>query len=83
MGPIIYTTYGLAMRHRPEALAASGGVRPAGAERRRQRPASVGVARARRWLGTVFARVRLRHREADSRTAVAEGMTAAALPTSR
>ena len=27
MMPVIYTTYGMAMRHHPEVLAASGGLR--------------------------------------------------------
>ena len=38
MGPIIYTTYGIAMGQRPETLANSGGLRPAGAEPMRERP---------------------------------------------
>jgi len=37
MGPIIYTTYGIAMGQRPETLSNSGGVRPAGAESIRER----------------------------------------------
>jgi hypothetical protein len=38
MGPIIYTTYGIAMGQRPETLANSGGLRPAEAEPMRARP---------------------------------------------
>jgi len=30
MVPVIYTTYGIAMRHQPEVLAESGGLRSAG-----------------------------------------------------
>jgi hypothetical protein len=83
MVPVIYTTYGMAMGHRPEVLAASGGVRLAEAERRPEPSARIGVARVCCWLGAVFAQSRLRHRDADSRTAGADGMSAAALPTSR
>ncbi len=83
MVPVIYTTYCMAMGHRPEVLAASGGLRLAGAERRRVPPAQNGVVRVCRWLGTVFAQARLRHRNAYSRTAGADGMSASALPSSR
>jgi hypothetical protein len=63
----------MAMRHQPEVLAASGGVRIAGAEQGSKPPARIGVARVCRWLSTVNAQVRLRHRDADSRTAAARG----------
>ena len=67
--PVIYTTYGMAMRHHPEVLAASGGLRSIAAERLRARPIRVRVARAYRWFSTLFARVRLRPRTADGRMA--------------
>jgi hypothetical protein len=42
MVPIIYTTYGTAMGHQPETLAASGGLKPAGGGRKQglHRPTS-------------------------------------------
>ena len=67
MGPVIYTTYGTAMGHRPETLAESGGLRPAGAERARGRTTQVVVTRAWSWLGAILVRVRLRHRDVDGR----------------
>jgi hypothetical protein len=72
MLPVIYTTYGVAMGHRPEVLSASGGLRPAGAERRRERSAWVGLTRAWTWLGTVAARVHVRLRHTNSRLAADE-----------
>ena len=36
--PVIYTTYGIAMRHQPEVLAESGGVRSAGEGGTRDHP---------------------------------------------
>ena len=79
MVPVIYTTYGMAMGHRPEALAASGGLRPAGAEGWREPPAQIGPAQVCRWIGTVVARVRLRQQDADSRTVGTEGVSASAV----
>jgi hypothetical protein len=63
MMPVIYTTYGVAMGHRPETLAASGGLRPAGARRTRERPALVAISRAPCWLEGLLVRIGLRHRE--------------------
>ena len=51
MVPIIYTTYGVAMGHRPETLAAAGALRPAG-PRRGDGPH--GAARARMLLVAVL-----------------------------
>ena len=83
MVPVIYTTYGMAMGHRPEVLAASGGVRLAGAERRRESAARIGGARVYRWLCTVFAWMRLRHRDVYSRAADADAISASVLPSGR
>jgi hypothetical protein len=83
MVPVIYTTYGMAMGHRPEALAASGGVRPARAKRRPKPSARIGVTRVCRWLCAVFARIHRRHRDVHSRTADADAISASALPSSR
>jgi hypothetical protein len=83
MVPVIYTTYGMAMGHRPEVLAASGGVRLTEAERRPKPSARIGVARVCRWLCTVFARMRLRHRNVYSRAADADAISASVLPSSR
>ena len=78
MFPAIYTTYGMAMGHRPETLAASGGLRPAGAEGWSARPGRVGVAQACRWLGIFVAWMRLRHRDAGRRPPGPERRRAAA-----
>jgi hypothetical protein len=67
MVPVIYTTYGIAMGHRPETLAESGGLRPTGAGRAHERPARITVARAR-WFKTMLDRVGLRHRDVTGRT---------------
>jgi hypothetical protein len=67
MGPVIYTTYGIAMGHRSETLAESGGLRPAGAGRGRERTAQVATSRGRSWLDTLLVWVRLRHRDVDGR----------------
>ena len=83
MVPVIHTTYGMAMGQHPEVLAASGGLRPGGAERLRERPTGVRVERVCRWLRTVFARVHLRHRDAYNQPAGADRMSASALPSSR
>ena len=83
MVPIIYTTYGLAMRHRLEVLTASGGLQPAATERRREQLARVAVARVRSSLSTLLVRMRVRHHNVDSQTVNAERMSAAALPGSR
>ena len=83
MRPILYTTYGVAMRHRPEALANCGGLRPAGAEPMRNRPARVGVARALRWLGAARVRVALRHKDAAGRMVDTRETMTAALPSRR
>jgi hypothetical protein len=79
MLPTVYTTYGIAMGHRPETLAASGGLRSARAEQLSARPGRVGVAQACRWLGIFVAQMRLRHRDAGSQSAGHEPMRAAAL----
>ena len=69
MVPIIYTTYGVAMGHRPETLASSGGLRPAGkAGRAEVTPALVLLSRARRWLKTLVVHVSGGHRNAVGRT---------------
>jgi hypothetical protein len=69
MMPVIYTTYGVAMGHRPETLAASGGLRPAGgAGSAEAYPAPVLVSRAWWWLKTLVVRVGGRHRNAAGRT---------------
>ena len=83
MLPVIYTTYGIAMGHRPEVLEASGGLRVAGAEGRGKPPAPISPTRVCRWIGTAVAWVRLRHRDADSRTAGSERVGALVLPSSR
>ena len=83
MVPIIYTTYGIAMGHRPEVLAASGGLRRAGAEGWHRPPTPISPARVYRWIGTVVAWVRLRHRGADSRRGGTERVGALVLPNSR
>jgi hypothetical protein len=72
MVPVIYTTYGIAMGHRPETLAASGGLRPAGASSSRERLAQVAVARARWWLETLLVRAGVRHGDLACRTEEAE-----------
>jgi hypothetical protein len=79
MFPAIYTTYGMAMGHEPETLAASGGLRPDGAERLSACPARVDMAPARRWLKFIVTRMRLRHRAMGSQTAGPDPMCAAAL----
>ena len=67
MVPVIYTTYGFAMGHRPEALAESGGLRPAGVGGVRERPAAIGVSRGWWLLETLLVRVGLRQRDVASR----------------
>jgi hypothetical protein len=79
MVPIIYTTYGIAMRQRPEVLAASGGLQPAGVGRMLTRPSRRMGECVRRWLKSVLVRVGLRHRDVDSQ-AVGRHRTIAALP---
>jgi hypothetical protein len=83
MMPVIYTTYGMAMRHHPEVLAASGGLGSAGAERIRECPTRVHVARAYCWFSTLFALVRLRPWNAGRRMARAERLRIAALPSNQ
>jgi hypothetical protein len=83
MVPVIYTTYGMAMGHCPEALAASGGLRPAAGGRRPTHAARLRSARVRHWLGIIWVRVRLRHRDADTHTAGAHGRRATALPSTQ
>lgn len=68
MDRIIYTTFATAMRHRPEDLAASGGLQPLGARRPRTRRVQTGWTRARCWLGCVLARARPRRRELQEST---------------
>jgi hypothetical protein len=67
MVSVIYTTYGVAMGHRPEALAESGGVRPAGVGGVRERPAVIAVSRGWWLLETLLVRVGLRQRDVVSR----------------
>jgi hypothetical protein len=43
MGPIIYTTYGIAMGQRPETLSNSGGLRPTGTEPMSERPVRLNI----------------------------------------
>jgi hypothetical protein len=69
MFPIVYTTYGLAMGHPAETLANSGGLRPAGAEPVRTRPAHVGRALAPAWLHGAVGLVCRWPRDRDARTA--------------
>ncbi len=83
MGPIVYTTYGIAMGHRTEDLANSGGLRPAGAEPMRERPARVGVARTLQWLGAALVRVYMRLKGADGRMVATKEVLTAAHPGSR
>jgi hypothetical protein len=78
MVPIIYTTYGIAMGHRPEVLAASGGLQPAGRGRRCGRPAPVSRGTVWWWLNAVIAR--LRRQDVDGSAAGAQGMRAAVVP---
>jgi hypothetical protein len=68
MLPVIYTTYGIAMRHRPEVLAGSGGLKSAGVGRMFTSPSRRMGACVRQWLETILVRVRLRHRDMESRT---------------
>ena len=65
---IIYTTYATAMRHRPEDLAASGGLQPLGSRGPRERRLRTGWIRARSWLGIVLARAWPRRREVKEST---------------
>jgi hypothetical protein len=67
MGPVIYTTYGIAMGHRSETLAESGGLRPAGVGRGRERTTQVATTRKGSWLDILPVWVRLRHRDVDGR----------------
>ena len=83
MVPVIYTTYGMAMGHRPEMLAASGGLRPAAGGRRPAQAARLRSARVRHWLGSVWVRMRLRPRHTDIPTAGAHGRRAAVLPSTQ
>jgi hypothetical protein len=83
MMPVIYTTYGMAMRHHPEVLAASGGLASAGPERRRSRPIPIRMARVCCWFSPLFALVRLRRWNAGGRMARAERLRVAALPTNQ
>ena len=83
MLPVIYTTYGIAMRHRPEVLAESGGLQPAGGGRMREHPSWRLGECVRQWLKTVLVRVHLRHRDVDSRTLGGDRTIAAVLPGSR
>lgn len=69
---IIYTTYATAMRHRPENLAASGGLQPAGFREPRERRARSGLARARCWLGVVLAWARPLRERNDRRAGAGE-----------
>lgn len=82
MVPVIYTTYGIAMRHRPEVLAASGGLQPVGVGRMLPRPSRRLGECVRQWLKTALVRVHLRHRDVDSRP-MGGHRTIAALPGSR
>ena len=67
MLPAIYSTYGVAMGHRPEVLGESGGLRPAEAGRANEHPAQVAVSRARWWLETLLIRVGMQHRDVAGR----------------
>lgn len=83
MMPVIYTTYGMAMRHHPEVLASSGGLGSAGAERLRARPIRVGVARAYCWFSTLLALVRSRPWNAGGGMVRGERLPVAALPSNQ
>jgi hypothetical protein len=57
MVPVIYTTTGVAIGHRPEPLAESRGLRSAGVERIRVHAAHEALLRLRSWLDTMLIRV--------------------------
>ena len=80
MGPIIYTTYGVAMGHRPEVLAATGGLAPAEAGRPRARTAWQGLTRVGCWLTHLLAPGHRRRQDAGSPTGGAAGMRDLTLP---
>ena len=82
MLPAIYTTYGAAMGHRPEVLAESGGLRPAGAERTHEPAAWVRGARVRGWLNTILVRVRPWHQTVEGQVTGDEATISLALPSS-
>jgi hypothetical protein len=83
MVPIIHTTDGIAMGHRPEVLGASGGLWTDGNERMRERTARPRVACGQYWLKMLLVRVRLGHPAADNPTVEAAGMRVAALSSAR
>jgi hypothetical protein len=83
MVPVIYTTYGIAMRHRPETLAESGGLKPAGVGRTYPHPSRLRGERVRQWLETVLVRVGLWHRDVVSQAVGGHRTITAALPGSR
>jgi hypothetical protein len=83
MVPVIYSTYGMAMGHRSEALAASGGLQPAGVGRMPGQTARRRGVCVQCWLETMLIFLRLRPQDADIRTAGAHGMRATALPSTQ
>ena len=80
MMPVIYTTYGIAMRHQPEVLAESGGLKPAGVGRTLSHPSRLRGEHVRQWLETVLIRVGLWHRDVDSQAVAGHRTITAALP---
>ena len=82
MVPVIYSTYGIAMRQRPEVLAESGGLQPAGVGWMLTRPSRRLGECVRQWLTSILVRVHLRHRDVEGRT-VGDHRSIAALPGSR
>jgi len=80
MVPVIYTTYGIAMRHQPEVLAESGGLRSAEDGGMRDRTTPPARTSSRRWLEVVLLRLGLRRQEVNSRAGAPSGLDSAALP---
>jgi len=78
--PVIYTTYGIAMRHQPEVLAESGGVRSAGEGGTRDHPPRPARANRCQWLEFVLLRLGLRLREVDSRVEASSALASTVLP---
>ena len=82
MLPTVYTIYGVAMGHLPEALAACGGLAPAGVGERRERPVAPAGGRAWRWR-VLFGWLRWARTDEDRRRARPVDALARALPASR
>ena len=80
MVPVIYTTYGIAMRQQPEVLAESGGLRSAGVGGMRDHTTRLARANTCQWLEVVLLRLGLRHREVDSWVEAPSTLASPALP---